>query len=319
MPSDEWSKQWHDLYGAFADPFKSGDVIYHYTSPEGFRGILANGEIWLTNAAFVNDTTECRAFWDLAKDDVLGNGPFPNRHVQEAWESKKRFRWEDNSYYIASFSKAADSLEQWRAYGNFCIGLDASKLVKMGFYLYDCVYDASAIREWIWQKSTVEQWNGNHLDDQAKSAGAWNLLFAASMKYKSAHYKAEAEVRLVSVATHDVSYGGYPLSIFEKEPPIHFRGHCDYDVPVPYVKFFLVDGPYEEGKVRVPNGEAPMVMRARKLKNEEGQTRGLLPITEVRIGPMIRQRETKIACEILLKAKGYEDVPVNASTIPYRG
>ncbi|MBN1506968.1 MAG: DUF2971 domain-containing protein [Sedimentisphaerales bacterium] len=294
-------------------------MVYHYTSAEGLRGIVGNSEIWLTNAAFVNDTTECRAFWDLTRDQALGSGPFANEHVQEQWESSKTHRWEDNDYYIASFSRAPDLLEQWRAYGSFCIGFDASKLIKTEFHLYDCVYDAPAIKEWIRQKSSIGQWNGNCLDDQAKRAGASNLLFAASMKYKNAHYEAEKEVRLISVSTHNMSRGGYPLWIFEKEPPIHFRDHRTYGLPVPYVKFFLTANPEGDNRSNVPNGESPTKMRTRKLEQERIQSKVLLPVTEVRVGPMMCQREAKVACEILLQASGYENVAVNASDIPYRG
>ena len=47
--------------------------------------------------------------------------------------------------------------------------------------------------------------------------------------------------------------------------------------------------------------------------------RDLLPVQEVWIGPMVRQEEAKLACEIMLQEKGYKDVPVIASDIPYRG
>jgi len=48
-------------------------------------------------------------------------------------------------------------------------------------------------------------------------------------------------------------------------------------------------------------------------------SRELLPITEVWIGPMARQEEVTLASEIMLREKGYENVPVIASQIPYRG
>lgn len=51
--------QFNNLMAAFADPID--DVIYHYTTDEGLRGIIENSELWLTNTAFVNDTTECKA------------------------------------------------------------------------------------------------------------------------------------------------------------------------------------------------------------------------------------------------------------------
>lgn len=44
----------------------SGDKLYHYTSAEGLMGI-SNGEIWITEKSFLNDSTEFRianeVFW----------------------------------------------------------------------------------------------------------------------------------------------------------------------------------------------------------------------------------------------------------------
>ena len=37
----------------------SGDKLYHYTSAEGLMGI-SNGEIWITEKSFLNDSTEFR-------------------------------------------------------------------------------------------------------------------------------------------------------------------------------------------------------------------------------------------------------------------
>jgi hypothetical protein len=62
-----------------------------------------------------------------------------------------------------------------------------------------------------------------------------------------------------------------------------------------------------------------MQMKERKLKEEAAKQRELLPITEVMVGPMAYQKEAKAACEILLSERGYEQVPVTESDIPYRG
>lgn len=312
MTSDNRDRQFGDLYNAFADRFSSDDIIYHYTSAEGLRGIVADGEIWLTNTAFVNDTTECRAFWSLRTDDVLGSGSFPNKHVEERWKSSgKKSPFEENIYYMASFSKAKNSLVQWRAYGGFCIGFEASKLVRAGFILCDCVYSESKIKEWVRAKSCIQQWYGDGLTDIQKDVAALALLFTASVKFKNAYYESEEEVRLVCTSNYDPS--------IETDPPIHFRDHHMYGLRVPYVKFFLADRSHEgRGPDKTAN-ETAMATRVRRLEKEKAQPRGLLPITEVRIGPMMYQKEERIACEILLKTAGYEHVNVDAPDIPYRG
>jgi hypothetical protein len=111
------------------------------------------------------------------------------------------------------------------------------------------------------------------------------------------------------------------LEIYEKEPPIHFRDHLAYEIPVPYVKFFISrermndDTPGSED----PRAETAVQMKRRRLKKEERESREPLPITEVSIGPVLRRDESRLACEILLREKGYEDVPVNVPDIPYRG
>ena len=63
-----------------------------------------------------------------------------------------------------------------------------------------------------------------------------------------------------------------------------------------------------------------MRMKKRKLDEETSMTRRLLPIEEVLIGPMLHQKEAEIACNILLKNKGYTKKDIlNVSDIPYRG
>jgi len=301
-----------------ADRFKSGETIYHYTSAEGFRGIVNSGEIWLTNTAFVNDTTECKAFRDLKRDDVFGTGPFPNEHVEEYW---KRFKstGRGNNYYIASFSKEGNLLQQFRAYGSFCIGFRVNELARRGFYLYDCVYRASDIRMWIRRKSVIRQWEVDGLGDTGRRGGAGSLLFAAQAKYKSEHYRDEREVRLFSLSDHTWgSYTGCP-GMFEKQPPIHFRDDPEYRMPIPYVKFYIPSSGPETKFEANAQGGTPVEVKCRKLEEEAEMLRELLPITKVWVGPMARQEEERLACEILLQEKGYENIEVKASEIPYRG
>ena len=67
------------------------------------------------------------------------------------------------------------------------------------------------------------------------------------------------------------------------------------------------------------DGETAMEMKQQKLNEEKSRKRDLLPIVDILIGPMIHQEEAMIACKILLKDKGYSNVKVNISDIPYRG
>lgn len=300
-----------ELLHAFSEPYRG--LVYHYTSADGLAGIIRNHEIWMSNTAFMNDTTELRALQN--NRSILNESDFMNEYVRRAWHDMPLQRSFDNNYYMASFSRAKDLLEQWRAYGSFCIGFDARRLsLRKGISLYKCLYRSNDIRKWILDKEKLEGWSKLKKKDR-KEFLAFSLLYIASMKYKNEHFKSEREVRLITISNHNWFYDNSP-QMYEGDLPIHVRPHLEYGFPVPYVKFFIE----RDIKSNIPNvKEKETEMKARKLKEEGIKQRKLLPITEVIIGPVAYQKEAKIACEILLAEKGYKNVKVSVSSIPYRG
>ena len=140
------------------------DLVYHYTTAEGLKGIIENRCIWATNVNFLNDVSEYHhgveivreeikefqvkqetllaaeiepttlASW-LAKSIIAGN-------IEQQLNSIDYSLWT----FVASFFDSAsppteaaaidagDILEQWRAYGRdsigFSIGFDKSELEK---------------------------------------------------------------------------------------------------------------------------------------------------------------------------------------------
>lgn len=294
---------------------KNMGTIYHYTSDDGIAGIISNHEIWMSNTAFMNDTTELRT---LHGDDrsILKDSDFTNEEMRREWHDMKQWRSFDTNYYMASFSRAKDLLEQWRAYGSFCIGFDSKKLrLRKGVPIYRCLYTSKDIGGWILSRDKDRIWRDNSLGNDAKKILAFGLFYIASMKYKNVHFKNEKEVRLITISDHNWSYDNNPTR-YEDDLPIHVRRHPLYGFPVPYVKFFIEqDSPGDVRKVK----EKEMEMKTRKLKEESTKERKLLPITEVIVGPGAYQPEAKAACEILLAERGYKNVKVSVSSIPYRG
>jgi hypothetical protein len=308
-------EQLKKLIQAFSEPYRG--TMYHYTSAEGISGIIDNHEIWMSNTAFMNDTTELKMLQNA--EAIFKDNDFTNDAVRREWrETLERQRFNRNrqtDYYMASFSRKKDLLEQWRAYGNFCIGFDATKLaVKRRVFLYSCLYTENDIRRWVLKKEKIDEWKGL-ADDEEKRNGAYNLFYVASMKYKNKHFKSEKEIRLIASSHHNWLYENSP-EMYEDDLPIHFRRHALYGFPVPYVKFFIEHGSDESTK-RIKETEKEM--KERKLKEEGAKARKLLPITEVIVGPMAHQKEAKTACEILLSERGYKKVRVTESNIPYRG
>ena len=231
MAAEDWQEQLRPLLEAFRDPLEQ--PIYHYTSAEGFRGIVDSGEIWLTNAAFVNDTTEFRLFWEQAVP-VLKQERRPNEWIKKHLEDYGPSG--NDVYYIASFSEQEDSLQQYRAYGSICIGFDPHRMNRSGFNLYRCVYKIDAITRWMREKGAVLGWD--ECEDTVKEAAASHLVFAAEAKYKSEHYRSEREVRLVSLSDYTWAYPD-SHQMYARQMPIHFRGHPAHKIPLPYVKFFI--------------------------------------------------------------------------------
>ncbi len=316
------------LTSSFSDPLGRKKIIYHYTSSEGLRGILESNEIWLTNTAFANDTTECKSLQN--EKDLFVENEITNLFVKKQWESFVRHADKKQDLYVVSFSKDDNSLDQFRTYGNYCIGFDAQVLTKEGFYLHKCVYSKDEIKKWIIEKSNSQRWKYS-LDNDHKDAAAFRLIYSASVKYKNYHYKNEEETRIIAVSYPKWDYPNSP-KLYENCPPIHFRDHQTLKFPVPYVKLFFEENPNEysveynklvkeiEQKDTITGyNKFESLVKKWKLEREKNVKRKLLPIKEVIVGPMPHQQEAKTACEILLYEKGYRDLQVKLSEIPYRG
>ncbi|MFC1677859.1 hypothetical protein ACFL3G_12470 [Planctomycetota bacterium] len=326
-------RQVKKLVKTFADPCDG--TIYHYTSAKGFQGIVESSEIWLTNTEFVNDTTECKA---LQKEtNLFGEAKLSfNRYIEKWWQRFLKDKDKRKNHYITSFSKNPDSLEQWRAYGNICIGFDAERLKKKGFSLHECVYDKGKIKEWMLKKAEAKEWMLDDPDrtrsfiakdsvpttshDDGRDGAAFSLIFRASIKLKHFCFENEKEVRLLAVSNHNWGLYTNSSSMFEKDPPIHFRPHLTLGLPVPYVKYFTLTQPEEEcDSSEKYKGKTELQVKEEKRDKEKNQKRALLPIKEIIVGPTPHKEETRLACEILLQEKGYNDVKINVSEIPYRG
>lgn len=311
-------EQYECLFKTFTDPLEGKETIYHYTSANGLRGIVGSHELWLSNTAFVNDTTECKAL--KSEEDLFDEKDFSNPNVKEAWFRYLKSDMNRNTHYIVSFSTTKDFLGQWRAYGSYSISFETNKLAKDNFNLYECVYNKKKIKDWILEKEKAGEWKGDCLAELTKRFAAVNLIYAASLKYKNVNYESEEEVRLITVSNHSWEPYSNSPEMFKRQYPIHFRDRSVYKTPFPYVKFFLSNDKQEEDEpIATEQKETEEQLKRKRLEQEMNQKRELLPIKEIRIGPMVHQKEAELACEILLSEKGYKDVKVILSEIPYRG
>lgn len=93
-------------------------IIYHYTSHEGLIGIVGSKKLWLSNAAYLNDTSEFTHGWEVVEDVVAKHRESATDEDLAFFEAleKRRPQLDPYSIYVASFSEDGDMLSQWTGY-----------------------------------------------------------------------------------------------------------------------------------------------------------------------------------------------------------
>jgi hypothetical protein len=130
--------------------------IYHYTSADAFRSVIETGEVWATNAAYLNDSGELSYPVRLAQgvlDEFLAAEPDHEvRGFIAGVDSDLALHSFYKSWYVTSFSSRGDLLSQWRAYcprGGYSIGFDGPRIAaslkrRAGHYFGPVVYKESS-------------------------------------------------------------------------------------------------------------------------------------------------------------------------------
>lgn len=116
--------------------------IYHYTSGDNFINIIKKGELWATQAACLNDTTEItyaiNCLLERVEVKLQSGGNDKNYYIlQRMKESLSSPNIETSPVFVSCFSESQDDLSQWRAYsgheGGYALEFDASKLRDCGY------------------------------------------------------------------------------------------------------------------------------------------------------------------------------------------
>ena len=184
-------------------------TVYHYTSLEGFVGIVSSRSVWMTEFAYLNDRREVRYGLDLLLETVnalLEIAPDANvRDLLSTW--KEKLGGAKNRICIASFSGDDDSLSQWRAYGPIAVGFPVRSLslhVDQG-RLQPVDYDLTS------QKKLVEIYvhhlvstfqadlQGNRLERIPHVYHKLDLLVELAVFFKDPAFRAENEYRLTYI------------------------------------------------------------------------------------------------------------------------
>src|SRR5215212_6233427 len=128
------------------------EILYHYTSQTGLKGMLNDKTIWASKIHYLNDSEEFALALKLARDEL-------DRRIKAATSKVECSRLEllrDTIYTIAwvntcvcCFSELDDDPSQWRGYGGgdagFSVGFTREWFTRvketLGLSLSRCIYD----------------------------------------------------------------------------------------------------------------------------------------------------------------------------------
>jgi hypothetical protein len=243
-------------------------TLYHYTSPAGLLGIVESRSFWLTDCAYLNDSSELtHADSVLVKvvDEKTQEGLTP---VAEAYLGAIKRRLEEGVFLTSltgSFSENGDLLSQWRAYcpvnGGYSIGFRSNFIeTTIGGFSY-------TLRSCIYESGTQEQLIRKHLDlallqDSEDHVFQNFELFYRFLRPRMKHdsFSEEREWRLLSVDPLETIQG------------LRFRPGASFLIP--YVPITFVDNqlPIQEiivGPCKHPDLAA---MALRRMLDTQGQS-----------------------------------------------
>jgi len=241
--------------------------LYHYTMTEPAVSIIKTGELWATNAVFMNDESEIRYAADIVRrvlDEVAKDPEFISANEESvalALEPVRRVLANLHSYveiYVSCFSSEQDQLSQWRAYGlsgGLSIGFDTSGLKEIRadhpgvLALVQISYVEAEHLKRIY--GLVKSWILMYLEalerDVRTKPHVEAMLFAQSFAWnaisvKNGAFAEEKEWRLVWVRPR------LPETLPDEVFEIDFR--AANKMAVPYVRFSSRD--VEGNAVRLP-------------------------------------------------------------------
>ncbi|WP_415760274.1 DUF2971 domain-containing protein [Pseudomonas sp. LT1P18] len=189
--------------------------LFHYTDVNAVKSILEKKRLWLTDVRFLNDTQEMHDGISSILEYVKNQSEkFPGRHeffvdsaefVIDSLGGRSDYNLDRRPVFVCSFSRAADLLSQWRAYGSYAIEF-ADDAMPPG--LLECVYDpdeklsrtANVTLDSLMAIAGDKFRNDGFLDQPGYEAFSNLVELAATFKHKS--FSEEQEVRLI--AGHDI-------------------------------------------------------------------------------------------------------------------
>ena len=148
LAGDEWNKAWQQRQTV-------PPVLYHYTDAAGIQGIAQSGQLWASNAAFLNDSTEIMyvlGVLETVTADLKGRyeQPIVHQFLDLVESVFRKAVIEDADVFLVCFCEDRDQLSQWRGYptigGGYAIGFRPS-VIAQNRMLRKVIYEVETQRE----------------------------------------------------------------------------------------------------------------------------------------------------------------------------
>lgn len=279
--------------------------LYHYTTGENFIKIIQSGELWATQAACLNDTTELAYFVDQLLLRVKARMSAPHDPAIDPVLSRLNAALsapgvETSPIFVTCFSERKDDLSQWRAYsggeGGYAIEFDPMKLIIAGL-----------------------------LPTQDGKTGAHSLL--VRVEYNSTNQASILDeiVKLTEELFRNLS-GAKKAPTIDAWADEFCRSWVDtLAFYAPCIKNPAFEDEKERRLIYYLRPDDLKSMRFRQRQSMMSRHIPLrlnkpLPITKVLVGPCRHPRLSQVAAGDLLAAAGYDPdiVKVELTEVPYR-
>ena len=128
--------------------------LHHYTTQQGFLGIVESRKLWATNTYYMNDALELKHAVEVACSviDEFQGGDIPVAVVTMLRGFLRGM--EEFHVFACSFSEERDLLSQWRGYAGECgyaLAFEPAKLQEIAkqnsFQIVQCIYDETLQRQ----------------------------------------------------------------------------------------------------------------------------------------------------------------------------
>lgn len=265
------------------------DSLSHYTTIDGFIGIIESKNLWTSNTSFLNDRKELVHGLEGAELAIgkfkSGLNPVLRKILPKVIQEIKGGSLP--ATYVTCFCEKHDLLSQWRGYGGSQQGIsiqfsremlekgflkEKAKLVKV---IYSDLSTASKVRDALAEEiKDLLEWEatlGGQSDEERKD-GVFQIVSKLLPRFKHLGFLDEREWRFVVQRPVDVG-------------DLQFRAKGA--VIAPYINLSV-----------------------------EGAK---LPMQSVTVGPGREMDLTQASVRMFLDRRGYEHVPVKLSRVPFRG